>query len=58
MKKCGRYGPKDVPGDYIDECFKQTEFGEHDCYVQESVPFLFTATKRTNMCAWLCQLMG
>ncbi|KAL7447609.1 hypothetical protein ACHAXS_000008, partial [Conticribra weissflogii] len=42
VKKRGMYWPKDVPGDYIDECFKQKELGEHDCYVQEidGVPFL------------------
>ncbi len=31
-----------MPGDYIDECFKQKLLGENDCYVREidGVPFL------------------
>ncbi len=33
VKKRGRYWTKDVPGDYIDECFKQKEIGKHDCHV-------------------------
>ncbi len=57
VKKRGMYWPKDVPGDYFDECFKQKELGEHDCYVQEidGVPFLVHCHKEDK---YVCKVMS